>query len=431
MALDNTRICVMDYLDNPLGFLDNVADDCLSYYNDTLKLTIGTQNIYTFEFSVLSKDSKSEIIKAGGAVAFTYRDKEYYCKIMKTVRSGEELEVTCWGLTLEMTNEQCSSLKPFTYTEWSTGKSYAVNAVVKDGGYFYKCRSAHTSADSNRPPNTTYWYAISLGHTIQWYIDNTMAYRDQRIEIGINEIAEKSVFLEFDDHNTVLKRLQEIAAGFNAELEFLPQLSYNHKMGKLILNILDKEKHGIGEDRTAEIIRYEDLEKIEVTEDITDLATAVRPIGKNGIMINSLDGRTEGDFKVIGSYVACPKQRDLYPATRTGSETDRYILKVIDCSDITTVEELYQKAKAEIKKSAFPKKSYSIKGYIDANLGDSFTVEDKTSSVPQYIEARIMEQTIHLTDSKNNSTTLEAVKEYTDGLQTKEKRQGRQITALF
>jgi hypothetical protein len=60
---------------------------------------------------------------------------------------------------------------PFTYTpapqsmigdEWVSGQSYAVGDYRIDGNVLYKCKTAHTSSASNRPPYASYWTAVSV-----------------------------------------------------------------------------------------------------------------------------------------------------------------------------------------------------------------------------------------------------------------------------
>lgn len=63
--------------------------------------------------------------------------------------------------------------------EWNSGKTYYADDVVKVTTYsnekvsavkFYKCRTQHTSSNSNKPPNSTYWTAVSAP-TVQSMID--------------------------------------------------------------------------------------------------------------------------------------------------------------------------------------------------------------------------------------------------------------------
>jgi len=45
---------------------------------------------------------------------------------------------------------------------WVTSHAYAVGDYCIDGNVLYKCKTAHTSSASNRPPYTSYWDAVSV-----------------------------------------------------------------------------------------------------------------------------------------------------------------------------------------------------------------------------------------------------------------------------
>ena len=45
---------------------------------------------------------------------------------------------------------------------WVSGHAYAVDDYCIDGNVLYKCKTAHTSSASNRPPYASYWDAVSV-----------------------------------------------------------------------------------------------------------------------------------------------------------------------------------------------------------------------------------------------------------------------------
>ena len=45
---------------------------------------------------------------------------------------------------------------------WASGQAYAVGDYRIDGNVLYKCKTAHTSSASNRPPYASYWDAVSV-----------------------------------------------------------------------------------------------------------------------------------------------------------------------------------------------------------------------------------------------------------------------------
>ena len=50
---------------------------------------------------------------------------------------------------------------------WASGHAYAVGDYCIDGNVLYKCKTAHTSSASNRPPYASYWDAVSVASELQ------------------------------------------------------------------------------------------------------------------------------------------------------------------------------------------------------------------------------------------------------------------------
>ena len=50
---------------------------------------------------------------------------------------------------------------------WVSGHAYAVGDYCIDGNVLYKCKTAHTSTASNRPPYASYWDAVSVASELQ------------------------------------------------------------------------------------------------------------------------------------------------------------------------------------------------------------------------------------------------------------------------
>ena len=54
-----------------------------------------------------------------------------------------------------------------------------------------------------------------------------------------------------------------------------------------------------------------------------------------------------------------------------------------------------------------PKAEYTVEGYVDAQIGDTVTIEDTAFHPTLYLKARVTEQVISLTNKKNNKTTFD------------------------
>ena len=87
-----------------------------------------------------------------------------------------------------------------------------------------------------------------------------------------------------------------------------------------------------------------------------------------------------------------------------------YIAKIWSY-DTDNVEVLYGQALAELKKNCVPKVTYDVDAYIDADIGDTFTIEDAEYSPTLYLEARITEQEICFTDSEKCKTIFDNFEE--------------------
>ena len=90
----------------------------------------------------------------------------------------------------------------------------------------------------------------------------------------------------------------------------------------------------------------------------------------------------------------------------TDYTTDRYAVKIwsYDTKDKNT---LYSKALAKLKTLCVPKAEYTVEGYVDAQIGDTVTIEDTAFHPTLYLKARVTEQVISLTNKKNNKTTFD------------------------
>ena len=175
---------------------------------------------------------------------------------------------------------------------------------------------------------------------------------------------------------------------------------------------------GIGNDKRSTILRYpNDIYGITKTSDITELYTAIRPTGTNGLQLYSISGRVVRDsngnvlYKVNGNNILAPQARDRFPSTLiTNHSNDMYAVQIWSY-ETENVETLYGQALAQLKKNCVPKVTYDVDAYIDADIGDTFTIEDAEYSPTLYLEARITEQEICFTDSEKCKTIFDNFEE--------------------
>ncbi|WP_317313237.1 phage tail spike protein [Absicoccus porci] len=368
--MDMPRIAILSAYDEVCAFLDNSLDGTLHYWDDTLH-TYLQGSAYTFEFTTESWKEDATYLVEGNHLSFKYKDKGYYLNIVETEKDELEVKVTAYGLVFELLNEEVDTYE---------GKSMSFEAYVKAFNY------------------------------------------EKSFDIGINEVSDKRISNKWEGTDTVLKRLYSLATVFSAELEFVTELNDDYSLNRIVLNVYrehDDTHQGMGQNRTGEVLHYgKEVAGITKKSDVTELCTAIRPTGKDGLQLNKLSGKKEYDsdgnveFQVSGNNLLAPQARDRFPSLLKSSKNDRYIVKIwsYDTSDVNV---LYGQAKAELMKIMVPKVSYEVDSYVDANIGDTFTIEDTNYAPTLYLTARVTEQEIRFTDPSASKTTFDNFEEIT------------------
>lgn len=368
--MEQIRIAILTPYDKVLAFLDNTVPSAMHYFDETLH-TYLKGSAYTFEFTTLTAHDDAVFLVEGNRLSFTRKNKGYYLTIMNVEKGGDTTTVTAYGLCLELTNEYVDA---------------------------YKAPRAMSFAE----------YVNAYGF-------------EKSFVIGKNEVSDKRITHEWTGSDTVLARLYSIANVFDAELEFVTQLNDDYSLKNFVLNIYRAHSdsiQGMGSDKRSTILRYpNDVYGIIKTSDITELYTAIRPTGTNGLQLNSISGRIVKDpngnvlYKVNGNNILAPQARDRFPSTLlTNNSNDMYAAQIWSY-ETENVETLYGQALAQLKKNCVPKVTYDVDAYIDADIGDTFTIEDAEYSPTLYLEARITEQEICFTDSEKCKTIFDNFEE--------------------
>ncbi len=351
------RIAILNCRDTPLGFLDNSQPGAMHYYDDCLHRYL-SGNAYTFTFKVLSSQDPKELLQVGNKLSFRHPELgSFYLNITTVERDRTETEVTAMGLTFELLNEEIAA------TKLDTAKTF-------------------------------------MGYLDYW------GFEREKLKVGLNEVSDKSIKNEWTGNETVLKRLFSLATVFDAELEFVPYLNENFSLNKLVMNVY-RSDHGMGHDKRDITLRYSDgIEGITKTSDISELITAIRPTGKDGMMLSGYTHAKESDGCYLSnSDIRNPSARDRFPS-QVADKDDNYIVGMWSC-DVDSHEMLYGRALAELRKKSVPKLSYDIDGYIDVSIGDRVTIEDDQFIPKLYVQCRVVEQEVSFTDPTKNKTTFD------------------------
>lgn len=374
-VLQKVRIAVLDPYGTVLAHLDNDVDKAMPYWSDTLH-TYLSGSAYTFGFKTLTAHEDAKYLVEGNKLSFKYKDKGYHLTIMNVEKSRKTVMVEAYGLSLELTNEQIDAYK--------SPKAMTFVEYIKAWGF------------------------------------------ERSFTVRINEVSNKSISHDWEGTATVLSRLYSLANVFDAELEFITELNDDYSLKGVTLNVYRKHSgsnQGLGSNRTGTILRYpNDIHSIVKTSDITELYTGIRPTGTDGLQLTSLNGKKEYDangnveYMVSGNNLLAPQARDRFPSTLlTDHSNDMYAVEIWSY-ETKNVNTLYGQALAELKKHVNPIVTYDVDAYIDANIGDTFTIEDTEYVPAMYLQARVVEQEISFTDRDRCKTTFDNFTEMASGI---------------
>lgn len=374
-VLQKVRIAVLDPYGTVLAHLDNDVDKAMPYWSDTLH-TYLSGSAYTFGFKTLTAHEDAKYLVEGNKLSFKYKDKGYHLTIMNVEKSRKTVMVEAYGLSLELTNEQIDAYK--------SPRAMSFVEYIKAWGF------------------------------------------ERSFTVRINEVSNKSISHDWEGTATVLSRLYSLANVFDAELEFITELNDDYSLKGVTLNVYRKHSdsyQGLGSNRTGTILRYpNDIHSIVKTSDITELYTGIRPTGTDGLQLTSLNGKKEYDpngnveYMVSGNNLLAPQARDRFPSTLlTDHSNDMYAVEIWSY-ETKNVNTLYGQALAELKKHVNPIVTYDVDAYIDANIGDTFTIEDTEYTPAMYLQARIVEQEISFTDRDRCKTTFDNFTEMASGI---------------
>lgn len=374
-VLQKVRIAVLDPYGTVLAHLDNDVDKAMPYWSDTLH-TYLSGSAYTFGFKTLTAHEDAKYLVEGNKLSFKYKDKGYHLTIMNVEKSRKTVMVEAYGLSLELTNEQIDAYK--------SPRAMSFVEYIKAWGF------------------------------------------ERSFTVRINEVSNKSISHDWEGTATVLSRLYSLANVFDAELEFITELNDDYSLKGVTLNVYRKHSdsyQGLGSNRTGTILRYpNDIHSIVKTSDITELYTGIRPTGTDGLQLTSLNGKKEYDangnveYMVSGNNLLAPQARDRFPSTLlTDHSNDMYAVEIWSY-ETKNVNTLYGQALAELKKHVNPIVTYDVDAYIDANIGDTFTIEDTEYTPAMYLQARVVEQEISFTDRDRCKTTFDNFTETASGI---------------
>lgn len=334
----------------------------------------------TFDFTIpkivngkLHEDVK--YIKDDMFVSFYYDSSYHVFYVSQLVENDTSFQVTCNNTNLELAQEQSVALKSDT------------------------------------------------AQSIAWYLEHLEILGFTNLEIGVNEVSDKTRKLEFEPQDTKLAQLHSLMSKFDAEFAFRTELNRDGTIKKFTIDIYqipDENHHGIGKARGDVVLHYQnELKGVQVTSDKTQLFNAGVFTGADGVNLESVEfeeknelGQVEFYSRKGSSYVFAPLSRERYPSTMNPNNADNWTRKDFQ-TEYKDVNSLKGYALRTIKQYAYPLLTYTVdvhssfmENYKDINLGDTVKIINNNFRGGLALEARVTEMVISFDMPLNNSVVF-------------------------
>ncbi|MEH0962450.1 phage tail protein [Streptococcus anginosus] len=262
--------------------IDNDKQGTLNYFNDTWASYLET-GAATFDFTVSKKELATDtyskrayqFLNEKNFISFEYEGETQLFIVRKVVENEKLIKLNCVNLNLELINEYANPYK-----------------ALKDMSFEEYCK------------------ALDL-------LNFTM------LKIGVNEISDKKLTLEWEGKETKLARLLSLANKFGAEIEFKTFLNSNSSIKAFVVNVYhanDGFHQGVGK-RQSKVLRYgRDFNSLTRTVDTTGIYNAILPTGNRSEVTST---KTSVIHNVDGSVTTTKKVRNPDGSVTTTSKRVR------------------------------------------------------------------------------------------------------------
>lgn len=201
-------------------------------------------------------------------------------------------------------------------------------------------------------------------------------------EIGVNELATSKKILKYEGEDVKYKRLISIINNFGGECEFEIKQKRNGQFDKLILNIYRANDgvnyQGVGRNRRDFEITIDNSNDVSRTFDMTDIKTAIEPIGKDGLRLGNRgtvwkneQGQTE--FYQKNNRIYAPIAAENMPKVL---DIDDYLLWKLNI-DTDDVAKLESEGLKWLKNVCYGKETIEVSGSFDVRVGDTVILNHK------------------------------------------------------
>ena len=299
---------------------------------------------------------------------------------------------------------------------------YVSKLVENDFSFQVTCNNTNLelAAEISRP-----LASVDGPKTLEWYLQNLELLGFAGLEIGVNEISDRTRTLTFESQSgTKLEQLHSLMNQFDAEFVFRTDLNRDGTLKKFVIDIYqeaDENHHGIGKVRGDVTLYYQTgLKGVQVSSDKTQLFNAGYFVGKDGLTLGSVVFEEKNELGQVEFYsfkdspmVYAPLSADKYPSALGGAnEIDRWTRRDFQ-TEYSDVDSLKAYALRTIKQYAYPLMTYTvsvqssfIENYKDINLGDTIKIVDNNFIGGLALEARVSEMIISFDNPANNSVVF-------------------------
>ena len=299
---------------------------------------------------------------------------------------------------------------------------YVSQLIENDFNFQVTCNNTNLelAAEISRPLTS-----VDGAKTLEWYLQNLDLLGFAGLEIGINEVSDKTRTITFESQSgTKLEQLHSLMNQFDAEFVFRTDLNRDGTLKKFVIDIYnrpDENHHGIGKVRGDVTLYYQTgLKGVQVSSDKTQLFNAGYFVGKDGLTLGSVVFEEKNELGQVEFYsfkdspmVYAPLSADKYPSALGGAnEIDRWTRRDFQ-TEYSDVDSLKAYALRTIKQYAYPLMTYTvsvqssfIENYKDINLGDAIKIVNNNFRGGLALEARVSEMIISFDMPQNNSVVF-------------------------
>lgn len=298
---------------------------------------------------------------------------------------------------------------------------YVSQLVENDTSFQVTCNNTNLelAMESARPLGSS-----NGAKSLEWYLQNLDLLGFAGLEIGINEVSEKTRTITFDSQQgTKLEQLHSLMNQFDAEFIFRTELNRDGTLKRFVIDIYqqpDENHHGIGKVRGDVILYYQNgLKGVQIASDKTQLFNAGYFVGQEGTNLESVEFEEKNELGQVEFYskkgspmVYAPISLEKYPSTLRDSDTDRWTRKDFE-TEYKDVNALKGYALRTIKQYAYPLLTYTVdvqssfvENYKDINLGDTVKIINNSFRDGLALEARVSEMVISFDMPLNNSVVF-------------------------